>query len=288
MTITWSSSTDWDSAQSESGVVHENVSNTDHSDGSTVKRGYSVSSPLYSSNLVGYWPLHEDGGSTAYDFSGNNNDGNITNGNVTVGEGGLLGTSSYGFTQRGLTTSNDNPVDVGDESALDFGSGDSFSVSVWIKTGSSNSQFIIGKHDTQGGCFDGWNISTGYRGDGGEVTFEFQESNCDHKYITTSRTRVDDNNWHHISAVSTGSTGYVYIDGVEKVNQSTSGVDFNGNGYPFIIGSCYMGDNSNEYTFGGNIAEVRVYNTNLSSSQVQDLYDVAATDGTLTTDKRSP
>lgn len=43
-TVVWQTTADWDNATDESGVAHENVANTDHTDDSEVLQGYSYSS----------------------------------------------------------------------------------------------------------------------------------------------------------------------------------------------------------------------------------------------------
>lgn len=93
--LTWETATDWDNAVSESGVVHESVTNTDHNDATIVKQGYQLASPTPSTGLLGYWPLHEDSGSTANDVSVNNQDGTING--ATVNVSAILGTTGYSF-----------------------------------------------------------------------------------------------------------------------------------------------------------------------------------------------
>lgn len=73
--ISLNNSQSWDNIASSSGIVHENTSNTDQTDSTTVKIGYSLQEPLFDNNLIGYWPLQEDQGSTSYDFSSNSNNG---------------------------------------------------------------------------------------------------------------------------------------------------------------------------------------------------------------------
>ena len=46
--------------------------------------------------LVGWWPLNEYSGSTAYDLSGNDNHGSLNSG-VTQGVAGKGGLTSYSF-----------------------------------------------------------------------------------------------------------------------------------------------------------------------------------------------
>jgi hypothetical protein len=133
---TWSTATDWDNATSESGVVHENSTNTDHDDATIVKQGYSAASPYLSANLTEWWPLHEDSGSTIYGVIGNN-DGTLSGG--TLGRPGLLGTTGIGF------DGSDDIVDLGSPGLIQGSS--EFTVIVWANLDSASNRrdlFAIG------------------------------------------------------------------------------------------------------------------------------------------------
>lgn len=97
-TLTWETASDWDSAQSEDGVVHESVANTDHDDDTLVQKGYSVPSPLFSADLANMYLFHEDSGTTLYDLIGTD-DGTITGaGPAATGTvDGILAGSAYDF-----------------------------------------------------------------------------------------------------------------------------------------------------------------------------------------------
>lgn len=65
----------WDDVLDESGTVHENTANTDHTNASLLKQGFSGASPLFSSDLLRFYLLQEDSGTTIYDFSPNATNG---------------------------------------------------------------------------------------------------------------------------------------------------------------------------------------------------------------------
>lgn len=67
---------DYDAADSSFGVVHENTSNTDWNDAAQLQKGYATETLYKPTSLEVFWPMQTDSGSTAYDFSGNNRDGN--------------------------------------------------------------------------------------------------------------------------------------------------------------------------------------------------------------------
>jgi len=58
--IAWETASDWDNAVSESGVVHESVSNTDHTDAAIAKMGFSYENPANSPSAL--WTFDESSG----------------------------------------------------------------------------------------------------------------------------------------------------------------------------------------------------------------------------------
>jgi|APHM01.1.fsa_nt_gi hypothetical protein len=93
---TWETAADWDAAVSESGVVHESVTNTDLDDAATVKMGFSATNPLFPSSLVHQYPFDQTSGAAA-DVAGSN-DGSVGSG-INRGASGALGTDAFDFQQ---------------------------------------------------------------------------------------------------------------------------------------------------------------------------------------------
>ena len=78
-------------------------------------------------NIAGLWSFDKGSGSTAYDFSDNDNDGTLK---PTDSEP----TWVNGFNGKALDFDGDNDyVEVADDDSLDMGTGD-FTVECWIKT----------------------------------------------------------------------------------------------------------------------------------------------------------
>lgn len=90
-TSVWQTTADWDSAQSETGVHHEQPSGTDWAASDTIEKGFPTSDPGGTA-LTGYWPCDEDSGTTFADVSGANNDMTL-NGDPAVSATGVLGTT---------------------------------------------------------------------------------------------------------------------------------------------------------------------------------------------------
>lgn len=267
MPITWDTASDWDSAASESGVVHESVTNTDHDDAGTVKRGYSAANPSPSTNLVGYWPFHEDSGSTAYDQSGNGNDGSISG--ATVGQSALLGTTGYSF---------DGSDDMVDVSSITVTKSSDYAFSVWFYP-----------RDTSGRN----RIMTAYSGGSDRHVYQIYSGDLINNIYTGSWTTDNTAStsfsstgaWHHLAVSwdSANSTLTAWLDNSQISNGGTNGGTGSGND-----NVTWGNRGSADQGFYGYLWDARWYSGQLNSSDVQQLYDVVNTDGTLTTDWRAP
>lgn len=261
VSLTWNTATEWDNAQSESGVVHESVSNTDHNDATIVKQGYQIASPSPSSNLLHYYPFHEDSGSTANDFSGNNNDASISG--CTLGVTAPLGTTGYSF------DGNNDFVDLGSVSLSDSND-DPFTLHLWAKKDNTGSgQVMI--------AADGRRISVSYESLASNG-YEFSIYDGSNRHTVTSGNTVT-GTWQMHTATWDGSTMEYFL------NASSQGTS-SPNGYAFTNNSWEYGrepDSADAATFGGDMWEARIYKQALTSSEIQTLYDVVDTAGTHTT-----
>lgn len=259
--------TDLDGAVSESGVVHENTANTDHNDASELKQGYSAANPYLSADLLGYWPLQEDSGGTAYDFSGGNNDGTVSG--ATQGSTGLLGTSSYSF------DGTDDYVSLPDQTTPA-----SITISAWIKWDGST--------DTLQHIFSG-----GF--DGGTTEFElFIDTSGNYQWRSydgsslhgiTAGTAATSGAWENVVAMydDSASEYLLYVNATNtNSNSDNSGPSTYDNAENWAIGASSQSGNFQK-NFSGNIANVPVYNRALTSSEIQDHYNVVATAGTIQT-----
>lgn len=256
--LTWETASDWDTAQSESGVVHESVANTDHTDATILKQGYPYSSfNNISPNPVAVWPLQEDSGSTAFDLAGAN-DGTING--PTLGQSGLLGTTAYSFDGVNDHVSTTYNLSEGD-----------YTINVWaypttpgdegsLVAGNDSGQYVELEHDSS----DNWQFKDGSQ-NGPRVNMNFNE-------------------WQMVTAVYDDSvsdaTLYANAGALGQDTANVNGGDVGG--HTAIIGENFQFDQA----FSGRIWEVRIYETTLTSSEVQTLYDVVNTNGTLTGPKK--
>lgn len=267
---TWETASDWDSAVSESGVAHEAVPNTAHSDASTVQMGYSYSNPPAAADLELLLPLDESAGSTAYDASGNNRDGDITGTNV-VGQSGDLGTGGHDYsfgevtlTGEGSALSGYSELTVAALINPDNVPNGNFQRIVAHDGASTNNDQAYQLLVDDGTANVGWRVNTG--GFHGSLSFA----------------SISANTWHLVGGTYDGSQVTGYRDGTSVNIGSTSG-NISDNQDDPQVGS-QPGSTRN---FDGVVGIVWVWSTALTDQQMQSLYDVYNSQSTLTTATKS-
>lgn len=220
--------------------------------------------------LIGYWPLTESNGSTAYDYSGNENHASITDGgdSTVPGGTGILGQSAYSF-----DGSNDSVEYLND---IITGPTD-FSISLWVYPTATNGREIFRSHSG-----DWQDISIRYgTNDQNKIFVMFADNSTDSKTSTTSSSSISTNEWSHIAVSFNQDNDKVilYINGVEE-GALTEAWDSNVN--------MYLGqDHNNNRHFSGKMMDVRIYNRVLSRSEIQYLYNVSNRGSIVTETKKS-
>lgn len=255
---------DWNNIGSESGVVHENTMNTDQNDATTVKKGYSLTNPLFENNLIGYWALQEDQGSVAYDFSSNGNNGSING--PTINATGLLGTSSYEFN----SSSSENVI-ISDDP--EYGGLNEITISAWVNSDNldGNYRWVIRKSADSNECagspfFFGQNTSN-------ELTLAINDNGYQSGYSLDSSYT---DSWVHIAATYDGTYRRFYLDGDQKQRDNFSQGTVNSTG-----GNLYIGGQPCGQYFDGKISDVRIYNTRLTEAEINQLYQTVQNPSTI-------
>jgi len=154
----------------------------------------------------------------------------------------------------------DDYIDLG--ANLLSGSGD-FSISLWVKSSSTNGVII----QQRNGGFNGehqlkFNSS-------GQLYFFTYKDGYDWSVVTSNT--YNDNNWHHVVVVQSNAIngGYIFVDGIE-VGTSSGGVVYL-EGY---IHS-YLGADMRDYNkyLNGSINDVHIFNSAISSNEVNVIYN---------------
>ncbi len=219
--------------------------------GVNVNKKSEMLSPL-DDGLVGYWKFNEGSGNTAYDSSGNGNDGTINDANWTTGVNGTALEFDGDF----------DYVDFGDVNEVEGLS--QMTVSVWMFTEEiSFFECVLVKEDA-------WYLTIGDIINGDETIFVIHgnsggsESQAVNYYLNS-------NIWSHVSV--TYESGYVslYINGILRDTASNKAMP--SSNYPLSIAA--RKSNGIEWVgfFEGIIDEVRIYNRTLNLSEIQATYN---------------
>ena len=227
--------------------------------GSTVYPTLVVSNAPYA-----YWRLNETSGTTALD-SISAKDG--TYANCVLGGAGPQPPSA-----PGLEATNRAPQFNGTSSRISCGTAPSlngptdFTVMAWVKTSSNSSGVVIQQRD----YYDYVGEYQLALNSSGAVTFFI--FNTDYQFILSSRQKVNDGQWHQIAGVRSGTTGYLYIDGL--LAESGSGPVQN---LRSGLATCIGFDQRDLINyFNGSIDEVAVFKKALSGATIQNLYQTGA------------
>jgi len=272
--LVWETATDWDNAVDEDGVVHESVTNTDHSDDSTIKMGYSYANfDEITPTPVAAWPLHEDSGSTANDLAGTH-DG--TNNGPTLGQTGILDTNAYGF------DGTDDKVSITTQGSIDESNlGNAVSLSAWVILDSLDTNDWETIMAMGGNGNDVINYATGRNGGEWKLYLD-TDGGGNHE---DSSTVPNTGQWYFVvlSYDGANSDTHIYVDGNSIYNSSTFSGDLSSSSEDWRIGD--RGDKNEVWP--GEICDARIWDVGLSGSQVQTLYDVVDTESSLTTATKS-
>ncbi len=203
--------------------------------------------------LVGHWNFDENSGVSAGDSSGSGNVGQLQNG--TTWTAGKMGS---GVAFDGV----DDKVLIGNPSVMDFGAGQDFTISLWIKgSDTTKAQKIISKRSATP--------------DGYQLRFNNPASliwRIDEPVTITDTiapTHPLNGSWRHLVVGRSGSQHFFYIDGV-LVKTST---DSTSNSLQNIESLTIGGDQGSVGGFNGSVDEVRIYNRGLTSQEISDIYN---------------
>lgn len=219
-----------------------------------------------SDNLVGHWTLDETSGTTADDSSSASNDGTLNSltfaGNTTTGQ------ISNALSFDGSDDYIDLSSHIGDYSGLNHGT-----ISAWVKTvDAAERKPIVTLNDANAGDSDRIVFEVL---DGGQLQLIVRDGGSNQVQLE-STTTVNDGNWHHVVAWSSGSQARLYIDG-QRVTAFDTDTN-NSNWFNDVSGldAMYIGydnwGNSPDLWFIGQIDDVRIYNRPLSSWEIEELY----------------
>ena len=228
--------------------------------GETVKVKGQVRPRSMPQGIVGWWKMDEGSGTTAYDSSGNANNGTLTNTPTYAGGVNSGGTSYYLGRSVVFTSASSRYISIPSNAALTFTGSKSYGA--WIKWTNSGAQQDIFTRAS------GYNL---YLSSGGTAYYTLTGLTA----TAQTSTVVTAATWTHImivydSTVGTNGTVYVYKNGaVTNTVTATAGSSTLASNAAAYIGSS---STPNNY-FNGRIDDVRVYNRVLSATEVLQIYN---------------
>jgi hypothetical protein len=227
---------------------------------------------------IAHYPLAEGGGATAYDVSGNENHGTVTNATLSTFWGTTQDKYHHnlleGFSGALYFDGSDDYVDTGVTFQSTFR--DSFSVSCWIKPvdgqPTSNEYFLGGK--------DGDNRVYAYIDTSGKINFGIKDGTINGLAQTSSAVFSNGvQEWTHITLVAVADTQlYIYVNGAVQTLDGTNDGDVSGltfanitTSQAFYLGA-YNNWGSDSNHFAGQMKDIRIFSAALSASQVSQVY----------------
>jgi len=158
-----------------------------------------VLTSVVKADLIGWWKFEEGSGNTAFDSSDYGNDGTI-DGNPQWVDGYFGG---------GLEL--DGSTYVAIDGVVDEITSTDITLSIWIKSTQTGQGDVFAANDSASSHPLEFYIDEGYPGryDGSDLNY-------------TTAPLVADDQWHMMTYVREGNTGYIYVDGVLAVTYSSS------------------------------------------------------------------
>ncbi|RYD60622.1 MAG: tandem-95 repeat protein, partial [Verrucomicrobiaceae bacterium] len=206
-------------------------------------------------NLRAWWKLDETTGTNTDDTTGRLQDGTVS------GAAWASGLTGNALNFDGI----DDGVLVGTSAAV-TGSGD-LSLTAWVKVDPGSALGTVIQQREAG--------ASGHQGEymlnvnaNGTVNF-FIYGTSTYQFDLTTAATINDGQWHHLTALRSGTAGKIYIDGVEAANGSGTIQPLQSRGV--AIGYDYRDLNKR---FKGLIDDVRVYERALSAAEIDGLHDV--------------
>tara|TARA_A100001015_G_scaffold115729_1_gene128501 strand:- start:640 stop:6105 length:5466 start_codon:yes stop_codon:yes gene_type:complete len=243
-------------------------------------RNYQKLTPKYD-NLLAYYKFDEENGSNfAYDSTKNNLVGRLENFDIE-------NSWKNGLINNGLEFDGINDyINVGQENLLynlprGSGSGNDYTISCWVKMANnifSGSNLDIISNNENGNLNTVGTYIFGIRdyGSNGTAFVSSSLTSSTGYFKSDGNTDISDNNWHLVNSVyhNSNTTIQNYVDGVLDSNVTLTGTI---NGAP--TSNVFIGSrDSSTGFFKGMLDELRVFNTALSYSEIQNLYDYGSKD----------
>lgn len=206
--------------------------------------------------LIAHYPLHEDSGSTAHDVRGGNH--GTTNGGVSQGANGILGTTAYSLDGADDYVSTTNIVDGWPR----------VSITAWVRKSGWSTDYENVASDASSST--GQNKVEIQR-DQSNNRLRFNPSGGNQENIVTATTDIADDEWHFVAGTyDADGLSRIYVDAIIEGETAANGAAVGGGGAMGI-----GGDADVRGLWAGRIADVRIYDHALTPAEVQYLRSVS-------------
>jgi|CXWL01.1.fsa_nt_gi hypothetical protein len=224
--------------------------------------------------LQHHWAFDESSGTVAIDAVGNVN-GTLT-ASVTRESPGCIGSGAVH-----IDGSNDSYVTFGTK--IGQFKTDDFCVALWFKTTETLKYFDIVGNRTDGshGNFFCLRMTGQHESrPWGMLVAEVDQDGNGTNYAAaqSSRTGLNDGNWHHAAVVRSGQSLKLYVDGSLSAQATGSDVASISNGNDFKLGRSLAGV-SDRFAPNASYDELWVYDSALSADEVSNLFNAKDTGG---------
>jgi len=213
---------------------------------------------------IAHWEFNENTGSIAFDSSGNNNNGSISDASWTTGvSGSALFFDNQGGQDEYVSVSDDNNLDLTTEG----------SVEAWVKINSYQDYAGI-VHKGNQNDFSDEAYTLQFWGSDGTIVFGGNDESGDSLTIESSE-ELNLDQWYHIVGTWDDSSIKVYINGELDVEESFTIGAIKDTGGSLQIGA-QLTENYPGYGyfgFDGIIDQVALYDTALTEAEIGNHYD---------------
>jgi len=213
--------------------------------------------------------VDNDGLVAYYPFNGNANDQSDNDLNGTV-SGAILTTDRLGNPNSAYSFDGINDkILVPDNPLLHFGNGP-FTISFWMKTSSSDYNYIIDKDvsGTPSGLYRFLLSNTG------RCAFQIQDAgHCCSADEAYSSAVVNDDQWHHVVGVRNSDSLLIYVDGELSGMDNDLFIGNTDNNAPLAFGGASL---ANNIWYAGALDEIRIYDKALTEFEILELFEKGA------------
>lgn len=211
---------------------------------------------------IGYWKFDENTGTTAYDSSGNGNNGSRLFGTLRYVPGKI---GSAFLTQNADGTK--DTVLVGDIASLDFTNAQNFTIGAWVKhVAKENSSYFIYYKGAEANTNAGYNFGV----DGSTKYYCNYTDGNGSGMETIASTTTADSNWHYVSCVmdrtgtATGTIGFhMFFDGKLEASDTTLT-----EGSSVSTNDIQIGETDASYEMTVGLDELKIYNYARTPAQI--------------------